>query len=155
MWKFALRGRAGDAGAAGEQGEQGVQGEQGIQGVPGDFNYTDRGDISDYDMDLGTIITNGAWQALNISGIVGTGHRLVLISVFAAAESYGNLIEFRTHGNVNDANAARLMTLVADGEHIADLWVWTDADGVIDYRCSSTTWDTMNFTVRGWVEPTA
>lgn len=154
MWKFALRGRAGDAGATGEQGEQGVQGEQGEQGVPGDFNYTDRGDIDSPDMDLGTIVTNGAWQALNLSSIIGAGHRLVLISVFAVAETYGNMIEFRTAGNENDANTARFMTMVADGEQVADLWVWSNASGVINYRCADTTWDTVEFTIRGWVEPT-
>ncbi|GAI68021.1 unnamed protein product [marine sediment metagenome] len=151
---FGVKGRAGDKGDTGEQGEPGVQGEQGEQGVPGDFNYTDRGDISDHDFDLATIVANGNWHSLSLSSIVGTGHRLVLISVLCEAATYGNLIEFRTCGNTKAFNTARLMTLVAEQMHIADLWVWTSKFGTVDYRCDDTAWDSIEFTVRGWVEPT-
>lgn len=154
MWKFALKGRAGDAGAAGEQGEQGDEGEQGEQGVPGDFNYTDRGDPSSADFSGGTIVKNGAWHDLDLSGIVGEAHRLVLMRVFAESDYANDYILFRTNGNVNTANTSRLTTQNDGVEIEADLWIWTDAAGVIEYWVSDSDWNSLEIFIRGWVEPT-
>ncbi len=171
MLRFGIkgpRGNDGDAGAAGAQGDAGVQGEQGIQGdagaqgeqgVQGDagaagtFNYTDRGNLANYDFNKDTLIEDGAWHDMDLASIVGAGIRLVLLKVVVGHTTVGEPGNLRTKGYTGSANVAVIRAQEAGYDNISDMWVLTDASGVIQYMFSNTTWAKIDIAVRGWCVP--
>lgn len=159
MWSFLKRGARGDAGATGAQGSQGDAGAKGDQGDKGDtgdtgaagtFNYTDRGDVDAFDYEMGVLTEDGAYHALDISGVVGVGVRLVLLHVSMGATTAGKTCSFRTNGVSTTFNTGKLCTQINGNSISGDLWVLTDASGVIEYAFASATWSFIRIVIRGW-----
>lgn len=150
MWKFALRGRAGDTGDTGVQGEQGIQGIQGEQGVPGDLSLVDRGDPAAYDFDTDDFIPSGNWRELDLSSIVPTGAIGVLMMLRFNSDYAYSEISFRKHGNSNDKNVGVLQQAFVDRMCVGNLFTFCDANRKVDYKLYPTTWNTLDVVVRGW-----
>lgn len=163
--KFGFKGPRGDAGATGSQGAkgdtgdtgaQGNQGDQGIQGVQGDAgadgvgNFVDRGTLSAFDWVLANFTRGGVWTELDISSIVGTGLRLVLLRAMVRTTSAGIAFEFRPKSPDYGHNKFTGWTQVANVYYGLDIWVLTDSAGKLVYNFVGDTWDTINLLVRGW-----
>jgi len=153
------RGNVGETGAQGEQGDAGAKGDKGDKGDTGEagadgtYNYTDRGDLANYDFTEATLTIDGAWHDMDLSSIVGAGVRLVLLRVIINNTSIGEPANFRTKGYSGAANRATLRIQEAGYVYDTDMWILTDASGIIEYLFSNTTWTSIDITVRGWCTP--
>jgi len=114
------------------------------------LGYHDIGDSAAADFDEGDLTTDNTWNDLDLSGIVGTGVKLVHLYVTVSDGAAGSVLGFRQNGNANAWNAGFVRTQVADVYMDADIFVLTDEDGVIEYRGSDLAFTTIDITVRGW-----
>lgn len=136
MWKFALRGRAGD------------------KGNKGDFNYVDRGDVGGIDFTESVLTLDGQWWELDLSDIVGTAARLVLLQVDIICELDYRVCGFCTGSTTHRRNAHYIYSQAGYEEIVKEIWVMTDSNGVIDYYFANVSWEQVYLRVMGWVEPT-
>jgi len=150
LGKKGDKGDKGDTGDTGEQGVKGDKGDKGDTGEQGAAAYTDRGDPSSYDYEIGDLEKDGLWHELDLHEIVGTGKRLVLIEVRTVSGFAEKVCLLKTNGNTNDFNRASLYTQVEGNPVEANMWVCTDSDGKIEYKFDNTTWNVVMFIVRGW-----
>ena len=116
------------------------------------MNWHDRGDLAIYDYGIGDLTKDDAWHDLDLSSFIGLGKKLVLLRSYINSATAGDKLQFRTKGNVNDYNISRCMTQVANKTCDHNNWIYTDANGVIQYYFDSATWNAINFTLRGWFE---
>lgn len=113
--------------------------------------YVDRGDPASADYSLANFTKDGAWHDLDLSSIIGSGRRLVFVSVSLRANSVGLVFYLRENGNSNTANILSQITQVSGAFINLSGPVLSDDSGVIEYYASnSANWTWMNFTVRGW-----
>ena len=155
MW-FGGKGPRGDTGATGAKGDtgntgaKGDTGDTGAQGDAGNFTYTDHGDVDALDFVVGDFTLDATWRDLDLSSIVGAAQRLVLMRVSIIVTAAAKAISFKTKGNSNNYNLASVYNQVADVQYVADVWVLTDANGVVQYNGMTATWTSLNVLVRGW-----
>jgi hypothetical protein len=112
--------------------------------------YVDRGDPATYDFDLSSLITDGAWHDLNLSSIVPAGAKAVHLRVEISDDVPNSVVRFRKNGNTNIHNAGVLKTQVANQEIDKDIIVSCDANRIIEYLATNTTWTGIWIWVRGW-----
>lgn len=112
--------------------------------------YLDRGDIAALDYTQATLTQDGAWHSLDISSIVGAGRRLVLLRVRVLDGEVGKKGAFKTNGDVNAVNSSEIYTHVANVINEADMWVFTDTAGIIEYLFSNVVFTSILVAVRGW-----
>ena len=113
--------------------------------------WVDRGDPASADYAVGDLTKDAAWHDLDLSGIVGTGARLVALSIVIGAAAIPRIFNVRQNGNVNAINIGSLRLLVANETIIGTIWVKTDADGKIEYYASAGAFTTLDVSVRGWL----
>jgi len=114
--------------------------------------WNERGEVSSADYDETTLLENGSYNALDISGIVGAGHRLVLLGVRCQTGTAGASVRLRTNGQVGYWNRSELVSPAANVAFGGDMWVYTDASGVIEYWFTNQGWLQAEFVIRGWWE---
>jgi hypothetical protein len=112
--------------------------------------YVDRGDPSAYDVQLGALTTDATYRDLDLSSVVPVGGIAVHISAIFTDDAVGNILAFRENGNSNTYNILIGRTQVADVASYIDGIVRLDANRVIEYYASNTTWTSINILVRGW-----
>ena len=120
------------------------------EGGGGGLIYYDRGDIAGHDWTLADFTRDNTWYDLDLSGIIPAGTvlvRLLLAMVENGGSQYG---QFRTNGYVNLINIENRITQVANVFFITTLWLYPDANGVIEYRFSNAVWATINVSIAGW-----
>lgn len=110
--------------------------------------FTNRGDPPAYDFTSFT--TNGAWQDLDLSGIVPIGATRILIKVYVTDDVAGSVIEFRKNGSANTVVDAVAREYVANIPHYYDLIVPCDSNRIIEYLATNTTFTSLGLTVKGW-----
>jgi len=116
------------------------------------IDFVDRGDIVFPDYADPSLVKDGAWHDLDISGIVGAKKCLVLLSFCITATLANKKACIRTKGNVNYSNVVNLYTQAANTKKQCDIWVFTNSSGILEYYFDSTTWGGINITVRAWSE---
>ena len=114
------------------------------------LGYHDIGDPAAAHFDEEDLTTDATWNDLDLSSIVGKGIKLVHLYVAISDGAAGSVLGFRQNGNVNAWNAGFVRTQVADVYMDADIFVLTDASGIIEYYGSDLDFTTIDITVRGW-----
>jgi len=125
-----------------------------VGGTPGTWEpvvrYEDRGDPSAWDLSETSMTCDGAYHDWDISSIVGVREALVHIRAKLQDDAAGSYLYLRKKGNMNGHNIALMYTQVANAVIEADLWVCTDASGVLEYQCADLTYTAIRLLVRGW-----
>lgn len=112
--------------------------------------YVDRGDPAGYDFQVGNFTTDGTPYSLDLSGIVPAGAKAVSITVIINDNAVDNNISFYENGNSNLFNRSLLIMQVANQKISYNLTVSCDANRVIGYLASNTTFARIDFVVCGW-----
>lgn len=112
-------------------------------------NYEDRGDASAYDFAVGDLTTDGNWNQLDLSTIIPSGTKLVIISASLNDDTIGD-IKFRTNGNSNGINVGTIKHHIATEEDINEILVKPDSNQIIQYNATNKTWTQINIIIRGW-----
>ncbi|MCL5281320.1 MAG: hypothetical protein M1376_15590, partial [Planctomycetes bacterium] len=120
-------------------------------GTGGVHVYNNRGDVAAADYAVGNFTCDNTWRDLDLSGIVGVGQRLVHLRVgISDADAY-TYAYFRKNGQVNAINIAQVRVQNYAVSYLAQVWVETDANGVIEYLVNATP-DALGVTVLGWMK---
>lgn len=117
--------------------------------LSGKFSFTR--DPATSDFEIGSFTTDGTWRDLDLSSIIGTGRRLVVISMGIQDGVVGNVFQLRTKGNSNALNVSILAIQVANQINYQDAIVLSDASGVIQYYATADTWTNIYVRVKGWI----
>ncbi|KKL05730.1 hypothetical protein LCGC14_2603110 [marine sediment metagenome] len=159
MFRFGIKGPRGDAGAAGAdgaQGEQGIQGDQGIQGIQGDAGaagsnliYTPRDDASAYDFTAGSFTQDGAWRALDLSGIIPAAARVIHYRVGYGATATGKAFRIKPFTGSTVYGSTVMQTIVANIPHNY-AGVCGCLSQEVYYNADSATWSWIDFLILGW-----
>jgi hypothetical protein len=140
----------GPTGATGAAGEKGDKGDKGDTGAAGPLNWTGRGDSAAYDKIASGLTFDSAYHDWDLSAICPAGTKLVLLSVQITSTTAGKEARFKTKGNVNDYNVAKVTTQGNGLTITADCLVEPNANRVIQYYFTSGTYSIANLIVRGW-----
>jgi len=118
--------------------------------VKGGVDFVDRGSLDTVDYQTGDLTKDGNWHDLDVSSIVGTARRLVQVHCVCYATDAPKYVAFRTKGYTGLANRFIDYTQY-DGRSIGlETFIYTDENGIIQYRFESATWTVINITIRGW-----
>jgi hypothetical protein len=113
--------------------------------------YVNRGDVAAADFAVGNFTCDGTWRDLNLSSIVGAAQVLVHLRVgISDADAY-TYAYFRKKGFANAINIAQARVQNWAVGYLAQVWVETDANGVIQYLVNTTP-DALGVTVLGWMK---
>lgn len=119
------------------------------RGCP-DVCAEDRGDPALVDFAIGDLTADGAWHDLDLSGIVPTDQRFVLLAVVIANSSINRLLQIRKKGNANIPNASIQNIQVANVALSSDCTNPISQDGFLEYNLTAGGWIIINITVKGW-----
>lgn len=120
-------------------------------GLTGKTKYVQRGDPANLDKSTGNFTTDGNWNDLDLSAIVPAGATQIHLNVFIEDENVNSYLRFREKGNSNARNVLETRTIVADLRHHLDGLVSCDANRVIQYQATNTTFTNIGLVVRGWL----
>jgi hypothetical protein len=115
--------------------------------APGAF--VDRGDPAAVDYAVGALTVDGAYHDLDLSSIVPSGAKAVLLRLSFANASIGDVFYFRENGNSNSINIGSL-NIFTNTTHYNSVVVACDTNRVVEYRLQVGTWSAFNITVGGW-----
>lgn len=112
--------------------------------------FVDRGNRTSWDYRLVNLTTNGAWHLLDISGIVPTEARAVLLRVRLEDNAANSYFSFRTFANTGTHNTSAIYTQVANIPVNGDLVCPIDSDGKLGYQAKNVVWTSIDILVKGW-----
>jgi hypothetical protein len=118
--------------------------------ILGVSSFVCRGDATAYDYTLGSFTTDMSWRDLDLSAIVPTGAFAVLLKTQLEDDAADSVIQYRTNGYSNIITASTVRTQVAGINAEKDSIVFMDANRVIEYRATNTTFTAINVVVIGW-----
>lgn len=95
-------------------------------------------------------ITDGIYRDWDLSAIVPAGAKVVLLKGNIADDVSGSVFAVRKNGQTNEYNASRIRTQVANLSFDMDMVVECDANRVVEYKATNTTWTYIGFSVSGW-----
>lgn len=113
-------------------------------------DFHDRGDPASSDFTLVNFITDGAWHSLNLFDVVPVGAKTAALHILVRDDAVGSDLYIRKKGNTNIANVGRILTQSININIAGDIIIACDADRVIEYLATDTTWSTINVTIEGW-----
>lgn len=113
--------------------------------------FVDRGDYSipDFSWFMHDFFPNMTFD-LDLSGIIPSNAKGVLLRVTINYAAVSKLIRFRTKGNVWWNNVAQVTTQVASVTTTDDIIVAPDSNGIIEANVSGGVWGIIFITVAGW-----
>lgn len=114
------------------------------------WQWVDRGLGETYDFPASDFIADGVWREKDLSSVIRKGVKLLSFSLGLRTADATRQMAFRTAGQENTKNIASVYTQEANRMVEHTLWVLTDAEGKVEYVCSRTTWDILQFFIRGW-----
>lgn len=112
--------------------------------------YVYRGDPSFWDFTDFTLVRDGAWHELDLSGIVPAGAAAVHFRFQCVSPSVGPLILFRRVGQVKDFNEDFFKCYVAGIVTTRSCTVALDSNRHIEYKIASVEIAGTGLVVRGW-----
>lgn len=129
-----------------------MAGQYNFDGNGGEF--VDRGDPSGVDFAVGDLTADDTFRDLDLSSIVPSRAKAVILKTQMANTAAGQVLSFKTKGNSNSVNTFSCRTQVAsviiDNDGIVALNTITD-DRTILYKATNSTWGTINITIKGWL----
>jgi len=117
---------------------------------PAGHKYVDRGDIDAYDFEVGDLTCDWTWRELDFSAIVPANAVAVHLQVIVRDDSAISNLQLRKKGFSNEINIGRVTTQNNLASLYAHIIQPCDADRIIEYRVTNTTWNTIALTVFGW-----
>ena len=113
--------------------------------------YTDRGDPSSYDFQIGDLTEDGAWHDMDLSAIVPEGAKFVVMHFILTGNATALDFALREKGNTNEINTVDACTqATACAGHMEGV-VKLDSNRVIEYKATtSANWTSIDVHVRGW-----
>ncbi len=118
--------------------------------VEGTGGYVDRGDPSANDFTQADLTEDATWRDLDLSSVVPAGAIAVHLSYTIEDDAVESRLSFRKNGNVNEFNRSNIRTQVADILNDGDTVVSCDANRIIEYYATNTTWTSIAIKIRGW-----
>lgn len=112
--------------------------------------YVDRGDPAANDYDVGDLTTDATWRDIDLSGIVPSGAKAILMKTTLKSGGATDKIRYRLKGNVNEINACGCESLRANVGRTRLGIVSIDANRVMQYNADNIAWTALSFVVRGW-----
>jgi len=119
-------------------------------GLVGRVNYVNRGDPATYDKAVGDFTTDQTWRDLDLSLIVPAGATVVHVKVSLQATTVGDVFILRAKGHNNAVNALGGDCQVANIHFYCFGFVPLDANRVVQYYGTTTTFTTISLLVQGW-----
>ena len=114
------------------------------------IQFVDRGSLGAVDFDVGDLIKDGNYHDLDLSGIIGARRCLVQIQLLVVVTTLNKFVGFRTKGYTDGYNRYVNYIHVINNAVVLEPFIYTDKNGVIEYRLETATWTTANITIRGW-----
>ncbi len=111
---------------------------------------TDRGEYNAWDYQIGDLTTDGTWNDLDLSAIVGAAVRLVCIRIQWASANSGDYMEMRTKYGATVKNQTSRRTQVAASTQESDVYVLTDSAGKIEVVFANAVFTTIRLCIRHW-----
>jgi hypothetical protein len=123
----------------------------GLSGLLADTqrSFVDRGDAAAWDWQAANLTMDGTWHDLDLSAIVPTGTKAVIIIAWIRDNTVGNVIYFRKKGNANNYNASGITCQVANIYNFNGCIVAVDTTKKIQYLASAGT-DVIRLLISGW-----
>lgn len=112
--------------------------------------FVDRGNLADFDFEMGDFTIDGAWHDLDLSAIVPSGAKTVAFVCRIRSMNVNYLVQFKEKGNVNDYNRAWLWTQVAMINKGGNFNCAVDSDRKIQYKVRAGVWSAIDLTIKGW-----
>jgi len=112
--------------------------------------FVDRGDPAAYDYAKEDLTIDGAWHDLDLSHLVPSGAKAVLLIGHVEGNAIDWKINFRKKGNTNEINHADMETIRANVTRHRSLIVQVDTDRIIQYNADNQAWANLDIAVRGW-----
>ena len=112
--------------------------------------FVDRGDPAAWDFEKAALTTDGTWRTLDLSGIVPSTAKAIILMGHLMGNGVDWKIRFRTKGNSNEINHAGLETLRANVNRHRTAIVALCGSREIEYNADNQAWTTLNLSVRGW-----
>lgn len=121
------------------------------EAMNGDYPmFVDRGDPASFDFDKEDLTLDGAWHDLDLSGIVPSVARAILICGHIQGNAVDWRVIFRKNGNTNEVNHCGMETLRANVERHRTSVVAIGSDKIIEYKADNQAWATLSLAIRGW-----
>jgi hypothetical protein len=111
-------------------------------------SFVHRGDVASVDYSKTDLTTDGSWNDLDMSSIVPSDAKCVLLRVSLKDDATGKYIIFRADGN-EGGNQGGIRTQVANVT-IQQNVLTPIIDGIVEYSCSNTTFTAISIVVVGW-----
>lgn len=114
------------------------------------LSYIDRDNVAAVDFSAGSLTADGAWHILDLSSIIPTGTKLVMLRTSIIALATIGVLKVKTNGNADDINVD-ISSMETNGFPKYDtLWVKPDADGKIEYWYTNVAYVARTITVGAW-----
>lgn len=117
-------------------------------GIPPTF--IDRGDPANYDFTTGDFTTDGFWHDLDLSGIVPSNAKAVVMYAYVKAPSIKRYLQIKVKGKSNFFNIATMRTQTSNCALTLDLVSPINSDGMLEYKTSPVAFTTIYLTIKGW-----
>jgi len=118
---------------------------------PAGQKYVDRGNVDALDFVVGDLTTDWTWRDLDLSAIVPVNAIAVHIVAIVRDDNAISNFQFRKNGFTTEINISRIATQSNLASMYMDVIQPCDADRVIEYRATNTTFSTISIYVRGWI----
>ena len=117
---------------------------------PAGDKFVDRGIISDYDFDEGSLTQDGAYHDLDLSAIIPCGNIPVLIQFVCNHTVATKYMKVKKKGATNDYQAFVYCVHTADKDMRGECIVFCDKDRKLEYLFDAPAWLGSRLTVMGW-----
>lgn len=115
-----------------------------------EIGYFDRGDVGDFDWEIGDFTKDWAWHDLDLSSIIPEGTRQVKFSVLILTGLTNRSFQIREKGNVGVVNRSAVWSSAASKYIETQHFVTPDAGRKVQYRVTAGFTGTLSVTVTGW-----
>lgn len=119
-----------------------------LSGLPTYINYADRGDPSD--IDFSALTTDASWHDLDLSAIVPSGAKAVILRVYIQDDAVGTYLAFRKKGNSNGKVILQVFTQATNAAIEAQGIVPCSTARVVQYTGSNTAFSDIRIVILGW-----
>lgn len=112
--------------------------------------FIDRGKVSSADFSLSVLITDGLEHDLDLSDIIDSGAKSVLLQVYVLDNNANKNFYIYKKGYGSGVNISRTKTLVANIATTQDVIVSIGKDRKLTYFTSVESFTTIEITIKGW-----
>ena len=112
--------------------------------------YVDRGDPASVDFVYTDLTRDGAWHDLDLSSIIPTTARAILIELDIESAHTDNHFLFRKDGNTYNINHTGAVTKANNKDQHKTCIVATSNTQKVEYKADTATWSLIDIVVRGW-----